>query len=225
MEAAVPQLLMIDDEPGIRRLVSRTLTSAGFGVDCAVDGPSGLAQARTGHYELVLLDLMLPGMDGVSVLRQLMHDRPSQRVLILSAVGDVTSKVRCLELGATDYLPKPFAVAELIARVQARLRQPAPEQADRWVRAGGVNLDMSRRVAEYRGRNVALSQRELLLLEYLMRRAGDVCHREQLLSDVWGYAFDPGTNVVDVYVGRLRAKLNGDLIETVRNVGYCFVAS
>jgi DNA-binding response OmpR family regulator len=225
MEAAVPQLLMIDDEPGIRRLVSRTLTSAGFGVDCAVDGPSGLAQARTGHYELVLLDLMLPGMDGVSVLRQLMHDRPSQRVLILSAVGDVTSKVRCLELGATDYLPKPFAVAELIARVQARLRQPAPEQADRWVRAGGVNLDMSRRVAEYRGRNVALSQRELLLLEYLMRRAGDVCDREQLLSDVWGYAFDPGTNVVDVYVGRLRAKLNGDLIETVRNVGYCFVAS
>jgi DNA-binding response OmpR family regulator len=146
-------------------------------------------------------------------------------VLVLSAVGDVTSKVRCLRLGATDYLPMPFAVAELIARVQARLRQPAPEQADRWVRAGGVNLDTSRRVAEYRGRTVALSQRELLLLEHLMRRAGDVCHREQLLSDVWGYAFDPGTNVVDVYVGRLRAKLNLDLIETVRNVGYCFVAS
>jgi DNA-binding response OmpR family regulator len=225
MEAAVPQLLMIDDEPGIRRLVSRTLTSAGFVVNYAVDGPSGLEQALAGHYELVLLDLMLPGMDGVSVLRQLMHDRPSQRVLVLSAVGDVTSKVRCLRLGATDYLPKPFAVAELIARVQARLRQPAPEQADRWVRAGGVNLDTSRRVAEYRGRTVALSQRELLLLEHLMRRAGDVCHREQLLSDVWGYAFDPGTNVVDVYVGRLRAKLNLDLIETVRNVGYCFVAS
>jgi two-component system, OmpR family, response regulator len=173
----------------------------------------------------VLLDLMLPGMDGVSVLRRLMQERPGQRVLVLSAVGDVTSKVRCLELGATDYLPKPFAVAELIARVQARLRQPAPEHAERWVRAGGVSLDTNRRVAEFQGRSVVLSHRELLLLEFLMRRAGDVCDRERLLTEVWGYAFDPGTNVVDVYVGRLRAKLSGDLIETVRNVGYCFVVA
>ena len=205
--------------------MSRTLSSAGFDVDCAEDGPSGLELARAGRHELVLLDLMLPGLDGVTVLRRLMQDRPSQRVLILSAVGDVTSKVRCLELGATDYLPKPFAVAELIARVQARLRQPAPELAERWLRAGGVSLDTSRRVAEYQGRSVVLSHRELLLLEHLMRRAGDVCDREQLLTDVWGYAFDPGTNVVDVYVGRLRAKLSGHLIETVRNVGYCFVVA
>ncbi len=221
----MPRLLMIDDEPGIRRMVSRTLSSAGFDVDCAEDGVSGLELARAGRHELVLLDLMLPGMDGLTVLRRLMRERPSQRVLILSAVGDVTSKVRCLELGATDYLPKPFAVAELIARVQARLRQPAPEHAERWLHAAGVKLDLSRRVAEYRGRSVVLSHRELLLLEHLMRRAGDVCDREQLLTDVWGYAFDPGTNVVDVYVGRLRAKLSGHLIETVRNVGYCFLAA
>jgi DNA-binding response OmpR family regulator len=217
----VARLLMIDDEPGIRNLVSRTLSSAGFQVDCAADGRRGLEMARAGRHELVLLDLMLPGLDGVSVLRSLMAERPAQRVLILSAVGDVPSKVRCLELGAADYLPKPFAVAELVARVRARLRQAA-EPEERWLRAGGVTLDTTRRTAEYHGRSVVLSEREFLLLEQLMRRAGDVCNREQLLADVWGYAFDPGSNVVDVYVGRLRGKLGGDVIETVRNVGYCF---
>ena len=218
----VARLLMIDDEPGIRNLVSRTLSSAGFQVDCAADGRRGLEMARSGRHELVLLDLMLPGLDGVSVLRSLMAERPAQRVLILSAVGDVPSKVRCLELGAADYLPKPFAVAELVARVRARLRQAAAEPEERWLRAGGVTLDTIRRTAESNGRSVVLSEREFLLLEQLMRRAGDVCTREQLLADVWGYAFDPGSNVVDVYVGRLRGKLGGDVIETVRNVGYCY---
>ena len=219
------RLLMIDDEPGIRRLVSRTLSSAGFEVDCAADGRRGLDMAREGRHELVLLDLMLPGLDGVSVLRSLLAERPAQRVLILSAVGDVTSKVRCLELGAADYLPKPFAVAELVARVRARLRQPVPEPDARWLRVGGVTLDTTRRTAEYQGRSAVLSEREFLLLEHLMRRAGDVCRREKLLADVWGYEFDPGTNVVDVYVGRLRAKLGVNLIETIRNVGYCFTAA
>jgi DNA-binding response OmpR family regulator len=225
----VSRILMIDDEPGIRRLVSRALSSAGFEVDCAADGPSGLALAREGRHELVLLDLMLPGMDGVGVLNGLLATRPTQRVLVLSAIGDVTSKVRCLELGAADYLPKPFAVAELIARVRARLRQPGAERTDqdedRWLRVGGVALDTARRIAEYQGKSVVLSHREFLLLRYLMRRAGDVCGREDLLVDVWDYSFDPGTNVVDVYIGRLRAKLNANLIETVRNVGYCFVAA
>jgi len=221
----VSRLLMIDDEPGIRRLVSRTLSSAGFEVDCAADGRRGLDMAREGRHELVLLDLMLPGLDGVSVLRSLLAERPAQRVLILSAVGDVTSKVRCLELGAADYLPKPFAVAELVARVRARLRQPVPEPDARWLRVGGVTLDTTRRTAEYQGRSAVLSEREFLLLEHLMRRAGDVCRREKLLADVWGYEFDPGTNVVDVYVGRLRAKLGVNLIETIRNVGYCFQAA
>ena len=219
------RLLMIDDEPGIRRLVSRTLSSAGFEVDCAADGRRGLDMAREGRHELVLLDLMLPGLDGVSVLRSLLAERPAQRVLILSAVGDVTSKVRCLELGAADYLPKPFAVAELVARVRARLRQPVPEPDARWLRVGGVTLDTTRRTAEYQGRSAVLSEREFLLLEHLMRRAGDVCRRKKLLADVWGYEFDPGTNVVDVYVGRLRAKLGVNLIETIRNVGYCFTAA
>ena len=216
------RILMIDDEPGIRRMVSRALSSAGFEVDCAADGPTGLAMASEGRHELVLLDLMLPGIDGVGVLRGLMAARPAQRVLVLSAIGDVTSKVRCLELGASDYLPKPFAVAELIARVRARLRQPGMEPStreaasdgERWLRSGGVALDTARRTAEFQDKSVVLSH-----------RAGDVCGREELLTDVWGYSFDPGTNVVDVYVGRLRAKLSARLIETVRNVGYCFVAA
>ncbi|HEX6674294.1 MAG TPA: response regulator transcription factor [Actinomycetes bacterium] len=223
------RILMIDDEPGIRRLVTRALSTAGFEVDCAADGPTGLAMASEGRHELVLLDLMLPGLDGVGVLRGLMAARPSQRVLVLSAIGDVTSKVRCLELGASDYLPKPFAVAELIARVRARLRQPTPEsevpKQERWLRVGGVELDTSRRVAEFQSRSVVLSHREFLLLRHLMHKAGDVCGREELLTDVWGYSFDPGTNVVDVYVGRLRAKLSARLIETVRNVGYSFVVA
>jgi DNA-binding response OmpR family regulator len=216
---------MIDDEPGIRRLVSRTLSSAGFQVDCAEDGNSGLAMARAGHHELVVLDLMMPGVDGVSVLRSLMAERPGQQVLVLSAVGDVNSKVRCLELGAADYLAKPFATAELVARVRARLRRTDGEGDERWLCVGGITLDTARRTAECRGRSVTLSQREFLLLQHLMRRAGDVCKRGELLADVWGYAFDPGTNVVDVYVGRLRAKLGVDRIETVRNVGYCFQAA
>jgi DNA-binding response OmpR family regulator len=219
--APVARLLMIDDEPGIRGLVSRTLSSAGFQVDCAADGVRGLELARVGHHELVLLDLMLPGVDGVSVLRRLLAERPAQRVLILSAMGDVASKVRCLELGAADYLPKPFAVAELVARVRARLREPAAgDSRERWLQAGEVKLDTTRRIAEYQDRSVVLSEREFLLLQHLMRRAGDVCKREELLTDVWGYAFDPGSNVVDVYVGRLRSKLGSDLIETIRHVGY-----
>jgi two-component system, OmpR family, response regulator len=227
------RILMIDDEPGIRRMVSRALSTAGFEVDCAADGPTGLAMASEGRHELVLLDLMLPGIDGVGVLRGLMAARPAQRVLVLSAIGDVTSKVRCLELGASDYLPKPFAVAELIARVRARLRQPGMEPStreaasdgERWLRGGGVALDTARRIAEFQDKSVVLSHREFLLLRHLMRKAGDVCGRDELLTDVWGYSFDPGTNVVDVYVGRLRAKLAARLIETVRNVGYCFISA
>jgi DNA-binding response OmpR family regulator len=173
----------------------------------------------------VLLDLMLPGMDGVSVLRRLMQDRPNQRVLVLSAVGDVTSKVRCLELGATDYLPQAVR-GRRAGRPRAGAPSPAHPRAPRALgprRRGQPGHQPA--CGRVPGRNVVLSQRELLLLEHLMRRAGDVCDREQLLTDVWGYAFDPGTNAVDVYVGRLRAKLSGELIETVRNVGYCFVAA
>jgi DNA-binding response OmpR family regulator len=218
------RVLVIDDEPRIANFVSRALTAEGFRVDAAPDGIRGLELAQTGRYELVVLDLLLPGRDGVSVLRDLMEVRPEQRVLILSALSDVQSKVECLELGASDYLPKPFALAELVARIRARLRQPATGPDERFLRRGGVTLDLVRRVADAGQGEVVLSEREFLMLRNLMMRAGDVCTRQRLLEEVWGYGFDPGSNVVDVCVGRVRAKLGSEVIETVRGVGYRFAA-
>ncbi|MGH2528156.1 MAG: response regulator transcription factor [Actinomycetota bacterium] len=214
------RVLLVDDERRIVSFVSRALSAEGFQVDSALDGIRGLELARTGRYELVVLDLLLPGQDGVSVLQHLMESRPDQRVLVLSALSDVNSKVRCLQLGASDYLPKPFSLAELLARVRARLRQPASGPDDRFLKAGGVRLDLVRRVADAGDGAVALSGREFLVLQHLMLKRGEVCSRQQLLADVWGYSFDPGSNVVDVCVGRLRAKLGPDVIETVRSVGY-----
>lgn len=183
--------MVVDDEPRIVSFVSRALSGEGFQVDGALDGTRGLELARTGSYELVVLDLLLPSRDGVSVLQELMEARPGQRVLVLSALSDVETKVRCLELGASDYLSKPFALAELIARVRARLRQPAAGPEHRFLRVRGVTLDLARRVADAGAGSVALSEREFLLLEHLIRNGGDVCTRQQLLADVWGYSFDP----------------------------------
>jgi two-component system OmpR family response regulator len=222
---AVSRVLVVDDEPMIVSFDSRALSAEGFQVDGAVDGSRGLEMASTGTYELVVLDLLLPSLDGVSVLQRLIEVRPSQRVLILSALTDVETKVRCLEFGASDYVSKPFSLAELIARIRARLRQPASGPEQRVLRVRGVTLDLTRRVADCGDGQVFLSEREFLLLEYLMRRDGDVCTRQRLLADVWGYSFDPGSNVVDVCVGRLRAKLGTDVIETVRSVGYRLNAS
>lgn len=220
----VPRVLVVDDEARIVSFVSRALSSEGFQVDGAMDGARGLELARTGSYELVVLDLLLPSLDGVALLQDLMEARPSQRVLVLSALSDVETKVRCLESGASDYLSKPFSLAELVARIRARLRQPASGPELRALRVRGVALDLTRRVADSGAGPVSLSEREFLLLEHLMRRDGEVCTRQRLLADVWGYSFDPGSNVVDVCVGRLRAKLRPDVIETVRNVGYRFDA-
>jgi DNA-binding response OmpR family regulator len=220
----VARVLVVDDEPRISNFVSRALTAEGFRVDAANDGVRGLELARTGRYELVVLDLLLPGRDGISVLRELMDVRPEQRVLVLSALSDVPSKVECLELGASDYLPKPFALAELLARIRARLRQPASGPDERFLRRGGVTLDLVRRVADAGAGPVVLSEREFLMLRNLMMRSGDVCSRQRLLEEVWGLGFDPGSNVVDVCVGRVRAKLGPEVIETVRGVGYRFAA-
>ncbi|MEO8293730.1 MAG: response regulator transcription factor [Actinomycetota bacterium] len=221
----MPQVLVVDDEPRIVDFVSRALAAEGLGVDSASDGERGLQMARSGRYELVVLDLLLPGKDGVTVLEELMEARPDQRVLVLSALVDVEHKVRCLELGASDYLHKPFALIELVARVRARLRQPASGPGERFIECGGVTLDLLRRTADPGAGPVSLSEREFVLLRYLIHTRGAVSTREQLLFEVWGYSFDPGSNVVDVCVGRLRAKLGAGTIETVRNVGYRFNAS
>ncbi len=219
------RLLVIEDEARLRTFLTRTLEGDGHVVGTAGTGPDGVRRAQDEDFDLILLDLMLPGYDGFEVLRRVLDRDPEQRVLVLSAVGDVASRVRCLQMGAVDFLSKPFAAAELIARVRARLRAPGPGGSQRWLRVAEVSLDLERQSLDVSGQTVSLSHREFLLLGHLMRRAGEVCSRAELLAGVWGYTSDPGSNVVDVTVRRLRGKMPRPLIETVRNVGYTFLAS
>lgn len=217
------RVLVIEDDDRIARLVARALHDDGYVVERAATGTDGLNTALAKDFDLVMLDLMLPGMPGTQVLDRLVEHRPEQRILVLSAVPEIGSRVAVLEAGAADFLGKPFAIAELVARVRARLRAPAPGAGTRWLRLGPVALDLHLRRAEVKGAPVGLALREFLLLHHLMRRAPAACSRSELLSDVWDLRFDPGSNVVDVYIRRLRAKLDRPgRIETVRNVGYQF---
>jgi DNA-binding response OmpR family regulator len=223
MEAIVAKILVVDDEPGIIRFVRRALESDGHTVFVAHDGAQGLQLNSEHHPDLVVLDLLMPGVGGFGVLAAIMIDRPSTRVLVLSAVSDVETRVRCLELGAADYLVKPFAIAELLARVHSRLREPGPAPERHHygeLRFGELRLDQRVRRLYWADGGINLSHREFTLIQHLMQHAGNVCTRTELLSEVWGFAFDPGSNVVDVTIARLRAKIQGAKIETVRNVGY-----
>lgn len=222
--APAGRILLVDDERRILDFVSRALRLEGLEVDTAADGALGLEKALTGKFDIVILDLLMPGMDGSSVLRRIMERRSGQAVIVLSALGDPASKVECLDLGADDYLTKPFSFDELIARVRARLRAAARVAPTR-LTAGSLRLDVIRREADAGSGPVPLPEREFLLLRELMKHAGATMSKERLLNSVWGYEFDPGTNVVDVYVRRLRAKLGPDLIQTVRGEGYRIDAS
>lgn len=218
-------ILVIEDEPKIATLVSRTLEAAGFKVTSATNARRGLKQLESGTFSLVILDLILPDIDGFSVLDRTLELEPEQRVLVLSALADMRSKVRCLELGACDYVTKPFDLPELVARVRLRLHESRrTEKDERYIHVSSFTLDTQRRVAVVGEEQISLATREFLLLEHLARHHGDVCSREELLEGVWGYTFDPGTNVVEVCIGRLRHKLGGEVIETIRNVGYCIAA-
>jgi two-component system, OmpR family, copper resistance phosphate regulon response regulator CusR len=219
------QILVIEDEARILAFVARALRAEGFTVGVAGDGETGLALALAHPYDLVVLDLLLPGMDGLDLLRRLRVEKPVLPVLILSARSEVNTKLRGFELGADDYLAKPFSLDELLARVRARLR-PRTSNGDAYVlHAGRLLLDVARREARLGGRVSELTDGEFRLLHFMFERAGDVISREQLLADVWGYDFDPRSNVVDVSIRRLRRKLGPDApIETVRNVGYRLAA-
>ena len=206
-------------------IVTRGLSAAGYEVQTAATGLDGLEALHKGLFDLVVLDLRLPDVDGFALLTRAAAMEADQLVLVLSAVTDVRSKVHCLELGACDYLTKPFELAELVARVKLRTRERPQTKTRRRLQRGRFVLDLQRRVVHDGSVTVILSTREFLLLEYLMEREGETCSRGDLLQGVWGYSFDPGTNVVDVCVGRLRHKLGGDCVTTVRNVGYCFVGS
>jgi DNA-binding response OmpR family regulator len=234
------RMLVVDDEERICRFLARALRSAGYEVDAATSGPAALRAVQAHDYDMVVLDLMLPGLHGSEVLRRMLAERPGRRILVLSAMTGVEARVGCLEAGAVDFLAKPFALAELLARIRSRMRQPVSSQPAAGphrpatpaaaasgppeLRVGDVQLDTVRRTLRIGADRRSLSHREYAVLLHLMRRAGQVCTREELLSEVWGYSFDPGSNIVDVYIRRLRTKLAADQIETVRNVGYCFVA-
>jgi two-component system, OmpR family, copper resistance phosphate regulon response regulator CusR len=214
------RILVIEDEPRILGFLKVGLEAEGFAVDGAEDGVSGLALALCEPYELVVLDLQLPELDGLRLLDELHRGRPELRVLILSARTDLPTKLRSFHLGANDYLSKPFSFDELVARVRVQLRHGTSEDAS-MVRVGGLELDLARRRARVEDRVTDLSDREFRLLYHLVAHAGEVVSRERLLSEVWGYSFDPGSNVVDVCIRRLRKKLGPESpIETVRHAGY-----
>jgi len=217
------RILLVDDEPRIRDFIGRALTAAGITVEFAATGRQALQLASTGDYDLMILDLVMPDVDGRVVLERLMRIRPEQPVLVLSCLADVSSKVDCLDLGAQDYLTKPFSLAELLARVRARLRGDG-HQPSEVLRVGDLTLDTGRLQADCGHGAVALTRLEFLLLRELMEHAGHSVPKGQLLSSVWGYAFDPGSNVVDVCVRRLRRKLGFELIKTVRGEGYQLAA-
>ncbi len=215
------RILIVEDEARIAAFVARAFEAEGFSVDQSGDGENGLRRALDSHYDLVILDLLLPGGDGLGVLRELHRRRPELPVLILSARHDLTTRLRGFELGAVDFLPKPFSLDELLARSRVQLRRVQSEDEVQIVCVGHLELDVARRRAQMGERTVDLSDREFRLLHFLMTHTDQVVSRERLLSEVWGYDFDPRSNVVDVCVRRLRRRLGPDTpIETVRNVGY-----
>jgi DNA-binding response OmpR family regulator len=219
------RILVVEDELPIADFVCRGLESEGYAVQHTSDGVEGERLAVAGDPDLVILDLMLPGRDGLSVLEGIRRTKPALPVILLTARGEVGDKVEGLDAGANDYVTKPFSFDELTARVRAHLRTPAQGEST-VLDAAGVRLDLLSRQVRRDGAAVDLTAREFELLAYFMRHPNQVLSREQILNAVWGYDFDPGTNVVEVYVGYLRRKLarpdNPAPIETVRSVGYRF---
>jgi two-component system, OmpR family, response regulator len=230
------RILIVDDEPKIGSFIGRALTAAGYATEFASSGADALRSYTASSFDLVILDLVIADMDGRQVLGQLLAVRPDQAVIVLSCVADVAAKVDLLERGAQDYLTKPFSLAELLARVRVRLRAE-PHQTEphhdgesvhvgapgEMIRAGRVTLDVGKLVADIGQGPVPLTRLEFLLLRELAEHTGQLVSKNSLLASVWGYDFDPGSNVVDVCVRRLRSKLGFELIKTVRGEGYQLV--
>jgi DNA-binding response OmpR family regulator len=213
------RILIAEDEVRIVSFLEKGLRAAGFTTVATATGPDAEALARDDSFDLMILDLGLPGIDGHEVLRRIRARGERLPVIVLTARSDVSETVAGFEGGADDFVTKPFRFEELLARIRARLREPHASAV--WMlEAGEVTLDLRTRRAKAAGREVELTAREFALLETLMRHPDHVLSREQLLSHVWGYDFDPGSNVVDVYVRYLRRKLGADVIETVRGMGY-----
>ncbi|WEG08247.1 response regulator transcription factor [Microbacterium horticulturae] len=213
------RILIAEDEQRIASFIAKGLAAEGFGTETVADGAQAVEYARSGQYDLLVLDIGLPKLDGFSALRRLRTERVEIPVIILTARDALEDTVAGLSGGADDYMTKPFAIEELVARIRLRLRTDAATQAT-VLKAGDLTLDVRTRRATRRDAAVELTSREFTLLETFLRHPGEVLSRQQLLSQVWGFDFDPGSNVVDVYVGYLRAKLGEQQIETVRGAGY-----
>jgi len=217
------RILAVEDEPGIAQFVRQGLSEAGYAVDVARDGEEGLDYALAAEYDAIVLDVLLPRMDGLSLLRELRDRSIKTPVLLLTARDTVDDRVQGLDAGADDYLVKPFAFPELLARIRALLRRP-PLQADTVLRVDDLEMDTARREVRRAGRTIELSPREFALLEYLMRHPRQILTRTQIAEHVWNFDFYNESNVVDVYIGYLRRKVDRGfdqpLIHTVRGVGY-----
>ncbi len=215
------RILIVEDEARIRAFLARAFEAEGFGVDVVEDGEQGLERALADDYDLVILDLLLPGLGGLDALRVLHRRRAELPVLILSARSDLQTKLRGFELGAVDYVAKPFSLDELLARARVQLRHARVTDEGMVIHVGRLSLDLATRQARVGATVADLSDREFRVLHFLMAHVGQVISRERLLSEVWGYDFDPRSNVVDVCVRRLRRRLGPNApIETVRNAGY-----
>jgi len=225
----MPRVLTIEDDAITAEEIATELRSHGFEVDLASDGDRGLLLAQRGGYDVITLDRMLPGMDGLTLVASLRHQGIATPVLMISALSDVDERVRGLRAGGDDYLTKPFASDEMSARVEVLLRRQAQvAPTDSVLRAGDVELDLMARCARRGGQEIALLPTEFKLLEFLMRNSGQVLSRTMLFQEVWGYHFDPGTNLIEVHIGRLRRRIEQpdrlQPIRTVRGTGYVFDA-
>jgi two-component system copper resistance phosphate regulon response regulator CusR len=219
------RVMVVEGEGRMRRFLARAFQAEGFSVDVAADGEESQARALGERYDLMVMDLRLPVRNGLDVLREIHRRRPDLPVIVVSTRGDLATKLRSFELGAVDYLQKPFSLDELLARSRVQLRRPREPEEARLVTAGPLVLDLARRQVRVGDAVANLPDREFRLLHFLVANAGEVVSRERLLSAIWGYDFDPHSNVVDVCVRRLRVKLAPhEAIETVRNVGYRAVA-
>lgn len=219
------KLLVVEDDPETAAYVQRGLGEAGHVVDWAKDGRDGLLLAAGEPYDVIILDRMLPQLDGLSVLRTLRAVGVKTPVLLLTALGGIDDRVEGLEAGSDDYLVKPFAFAELLARVNALARRPPPQEIATVLEVADLRMDLLRRTVHRGGRRIELQPKEFQVLEFLLRHAGRVVTRTMLLEGVWDFHFDPKTNIVETHVSRLRAKIDRgearELIQTVRGAGYC----
>lgn len=217
------RILIAEDDTRIATFLAKKLAANDYMASVAADGYQVLKLISNHQFDLLILDLGLPGKDGEEVLEELRGQGQQIPIIILSARDEIQDKVAGLESGANDYMTKPFSFEELLARVRLQLRSPQVHQEPKSatvVQLGNITLDIHQRIAKVEGRKIKLSNQEFILLDTLMRHSAQVLSREELLNYVWGYSYDPNSNIVDVYVGYLRKKLGNDVIETVRGVGY-----